>query len=60
MLVDRRFDRARYDADRTIESFAGRLQAHLDLATVSQEIARTADATVRPRSVSVWLRGTPR
>jgi hypothetical protein len=60
LLVDRQFDRARYDADRTIESFAGRLQAHLDLAMVSQEIARTADATVRPATVSVWLRGSPR
>ena len=58
--IDRRFDRARYDADRTIESLASRLRADLDLATVSQEIARTADAAVRPASVSIWLRGSPR
>jgi hypothetical protein len=58
--VDRRFDRARYDADRTIESLAGRLRDDLDLATVSLEIIRTADAAVRPASISVWLRGSPR
>jgi hypothetical protein len=54
--VDRRFDRARYDADRTIQSLAGRLRAELDLTAVSQEIARTADAAVRPACVGVWLR----
>jgi hypothetical protein len=58
--VDRRFDRARYDADSTIQSLAGRLRAELDLTAVSQEITRTADAAVRPASVAVWLRGTPR
>jgi hypothetical protein len=58
--VDRRFDRARYDASLTIDSLAGRLRADLDLATVSQEIARTADAAVRPASVAVWLRGSGR
>lgn len=58
--VDRRFDRARYDADRTIQSLAGRLGAELDLATLSKEIARTADVAVRPATVAVWLRSAPR
>lgn len=58
--VDRRFDRSRYDADRTIESLAGRLRSNVDLATVSREVERTASAAVRPASVSVWLRGAPR
>jgi hypothetical protein len=58
--VDRRFDREHYDASLTIDSLAGRLRADLDLATVSQEIARTADAAVRPASVAVWLRASPR
>ena len=50
------------------DALAARLEADpverariaVDLATVSQEIARTADAAVRPTSVSVWLRGAPR
>jgi hypothetical protein len=58
--VDRRFDRARYDADQTVRTFAERLRDDLDLGTVSTEIVRTASATVRPTSASVWLRGSSR
>lgn len=58
--IDRRFDRSRYDADRTIESLASRLRSNVDLDTVSDEVERTASSAVRPASVSVWLRGSPR
>ena len=58
--VDQRFDRARYDADQTVRTFAERLRDDLDLGTVSDEIVETASATVRPASASVWLRGTGR
>ena len=54
--VDRRFDRARYDAERTAESFAARLRDELDLPTLTADLQRTADATVRPTSSVVWLR----
>jgi hypothetical protein len=54
--VDRRFDRARYDADRTAEAFAGRLRDETDMATVTSDLAATANATVAPRSLSIWLR----
>ena len=58
--VDQRFDRARYDADQTVRTFAERLRDDLDLGTVSTEIVKTASATVRPTSASVWLRGSGR
>ncbi len=58
--VDRRFDRARYDADLTVQSFAARLRDDLDLGTVRGEIVQTASAAVRPATAAVWLRGTPR
>ena len=58
--VDRRFDRARYDGERTIAAFADRLRADVDLVTVSDEISRTADAAVRPARIAVWLRGARR
>ncbi len=58
--VDQRFDRARYDADQTVRTFAERLRDDLDLGTVSTEIVMTARATVRPASASVWLRGSDR
>lgn len=54
--VDRRFDRARYDADQTVRTFAERLRDDLDLGAVSTEIVRTASAAVRPTTASVWLR----
>jgi hypothetical protein len=58
--VDRRFDRARYDADQTVQAFTGRLRNDVDLAAVRQEIVDTATTAVRPTSVTVWLRGSPR
>jgi hypothetical protein len=54
--VDRRFDRARYDAARVVEGFSERLRDPLDLATLADEIARVATETVRPASAAVWLR----
>ncbi len=54
--VDRRFDRARYDATATMADFSSRLRDGLDLDSVGQEIVTTVRATVRPSSVSVWLR----
>jgi hypothetical protein len=54
--VDRRFDRARYDSVRVVESFASRLRHELDLDALSAEVRRVAAETVRPASVAVWLR----
>lgn len=56
--VDRRFDRARYDADVTVRTFAARLRGDLDLGTVRTEIIGTATSAVRPTKTAVWLRGT--
>ena len=55
-LVDRRFNRARYDADQTIGAFAGRLRDEVDLDQLRAEIVATVSQTVEPSSVSLWLR----
>ncbi len=55
-LVDRRFNRAGYDADRTIGLFAGRLRDEVDLEQLRTEILATVVRTVEPSSVSLWLR----
>ena len=55
--VDRRFDRARFDADLTIRGFSTRLRDDVDLDVVRGEITRTADAAVRPTAAAIWLRG---
>jgi hypothetical protein len=58
-VVDRRFDRARYDADRTAAAFSERLRHETDMATVTQDLARTTDLTMAPASLSIWLRAGP-
>jgi hypothetical protein len=57
-LVDKRFNRARYDAEATIEAFAHRLRADVDLEVVSSEFVRAVQASVEPTHVSLWLRPT--
>ena len=54
--VDRRFDRARYDGERTAAAFADRLRDQVDLGELEQDLQRVADESVRPASVDVWLR----
>ena len=55
-LVDRRFNRARYDAERTVGAFASRLRNEVDLDSLRVEIAATIVRTVAPSLVSLWLR----
>jgi hypothetical protein len=54
--VDRRFDRRRYDAARTIERFSGRLREEVDLDMLSGELLRVVDQTMQPTTVWLWLR----
>ena len=53
--VDRRFNRARYDADRTVAMFAARLQDAVDLDTVHADLLATVGASLQPAHLSVWL-----
>jgi hypothetical protein len=54
--VEQRFNRARYDGDRTLAVFAGRLRDEIDLGRLATEITATVARTVEPASVSLWLR----
>jgi hypothetical protein len=53
-LVDRRFNRARYDADRTVAQFAARLQDAVDLDTVREDLAGVIQAALEPAHLTVW------
>jgi hypothetical protein len=55
-LVDRRFNRARYDATRTVEAFAARLREQVDLDALSAELLAAVEQTVAPTRASLWLR----
>ena len=54
--VDRRFNRARYDADRIVAAFAARLQDAAGLDSVQDELASTVQNALEPTYLSVWLR----
>jgi hypothetical protein len=55
-VVDRRFDRARYDAALAVEAFAARLRSQVDLDEITAGLRDTVVATVAPGRVAVWLR----
>jgi hypothetical protein len=54
--VDRRFNRARYDAEAIVAAFTVRLRDAVDLDTVRGELLLAVDRAVEPAHASVWLR----
>jgi hypothetical protein len=55
-VVDRRFDRRRYDAARTIQGFSARLRQQVDLDALTAELLTVVEQTVQPTSAALWLR----
>jgi hypothetical protein len=54
--VDRRFNRRRYHAARTIQAFSTRLRQQVDLDTLTGELLAVVDQTMQPTQASLWLR----
>jgi hypothetical protein len=60
-VVDRRFDRARYDAERMAVAFAERLRDEVDIETVTTHLREAVASSVKPARIGLWLRqGTDR
>ena len=59
-IVDQRFNRARYDADRIIAGFAARLKDAVDLDAVRADLASSVQQTLEPAHISVWIRAEGR
>jgi len=54
--VDRRFNRRKYNAAKTIEAYSLRLRDQVDLDTLSAELLAVVDQTVQPTAAALWLR----
>lgn len=54
--VDRRFNRARVDAQRAVDQFAARVREDPDLGTVHRRLLAAATGAVHPRGAAVWIR----
>ena len=55
-VVDRRFNRRKYNAARTVEAFSLRLRDQVDLDALSTELLAVVDQTIQPTRASLWLR----
>ena len=57
LVVDRRFNRARYDADATVALFAAHLKDAVNLDSVRDDLAGVVQRALEPAHVSVWITG---
>jgi hypothetical protein len=54
-LVDRRFNRARYDADQTVAAFAARIKDATDLDSIRDDLAKAVSRALEPAHLSMWV-----
>jgi hypothetical protein len=55
-VADRRFNRRKFDAAKTVEAFSVRLRNEVDLDALTAELLVVIDQTIQPTKASLWLR----
>jgi hypothetical protein len=53
-MVDRRFNRSRYDAERVVERFASHVREFTDVATITSGLSSAVSGALHPSAVAVW------
>ena len=56
LAVDRRFNRSRYNAERVMDQFAGRLREQLDIDGIADGWTQVVSDTMQPSSLGIWMR----
>ena len=59
-VVDRRFNREQFNAERAVEAFAARLRVEVETGQVRADLLTVLDSTVQPASAGLWLRESGR
>ena len=57
-IIDRRFNRRKYNAEQTIVAFSSRLREEVNLDSLADDLLNVVDETMEPSHVSLWLRPT--
>jgi hypothetical protein len=59
-LIDRRFNRDKYDAQRVLNEFSVTVRDETDLDRLTGQLLQVVDETMQPKNLSLWLRGSGR